>query len=109
MLDVSADGGAIEKTLDAAAVPIDPEALLEAALAAPPGETAAAAERLVSQTSPEAGRTPVSNISPTKKPGRQSRFFNPKSISYGRKLEPSSGFCAQELCGLRTKKTGAGC
>ena len=50
MLDVSADEGAIEKTLGAAAVPIDLEALLEAARAASPVEAAAAAERLLSQT-----------------------------------------------------------
>jgi hypothetical protein len=44
MLDVSADEGAIEKTLGAAAVPIDLEAVLEAARAAPPGGAAEAAQ-----------------------------------------------------------------
>ncbi len=50
MLDVSADEGDLEKVLGATAIHIDLEALLEAARAASPGETAAAAQRLIAET-----------------------------------------------------------
>ncbi len=50
MLDVEADEADLEKVLGATAVHIGLDALLEAAQAASPGEAAAAAQRLISQT-----------------------------------------------------------
>jgi L-fucose isomerase-like protein len=50
MVDVAADEGVLEKVLGATAIHIGLDALLEAAQAASPGEAAAAAERLISQT-----------------------------------------------------------
>jgi L-fucose isomerase-like protein len=50
MLDVEADEGDLEKTLGATAIHIDLDALLEGARAASPGEAAAAAARLISET-----------------------------------------------------------
>ena len=50
MLDVAANEADLEKALGAKAIHIELEALLEAARAAAPGEAAAAAQRLISQT-----------------------------------------------------------
>ena len=50
MVDVAADEADLEKALGATAIPIGLDVLLEAAQAASPGEAAAAAHRLISQT-----------------------------------------------------------